>query len=37
LEVRDQLIRLLGERANLHRSSDESLLRCIYAAFPDRA
>jgi ATP-dependent helicase HrpB len=36
LEVRDQLIRLLGERANLHRSSDESLLRCIYAAFPDR-
>ncbi len=37
LEVRDQLARLSpGERPGLSRSSDEALLRCVFAAYPDR-
>ena len=36
LDVRDQLKRLLGERPGSSRPDDASLLRCIFAAYPDR-
>ncbi len=37
LEVRDQLIRLIGERSGSTLSSDDgALLRSIFAAYPDR-
>jgi ATP-dependent helicase HrpB len=36
LEVRDQLARLTDARKPAARESDDALLRCVFAAYPDR-